>query len=86
MDKNIENIRVATTNLENAIKNKDDKLYRDSIKIIYDNTRSLEKKQKKKRKVVFYKKKDLKKKKIRVRVIDKVKSLKIVSLITAFFS
>ena len=53
MDKNIENIRVATTNLENAIKNKDDKLYRDSIKIIYDNTRSLEKKQKKKKKVVF---------------------------------
>ena len=80
MDKNIENIRVDTTNLENTIKNKDDKLYRDSIKIIYDNTRSLEKKQKKKKKVVFYKKKDLKKKKIRVRVIDKVKSLKIVSL------
>ena len=75
MTQSINEIRDLLNQLEEADKNNDDKLYKDTLNKISNSTKSLEKRKKSSKKVIFYKKKHLKKTKIRVRVIEKINKI-----------
>lgn len=71
MTPDINEIRELLNQLEEAEKNKNDELYKNTAKKIAEKAHSLEMK-KNKKKIIFHKKKHLRKSNIRVRIINKV--------------